>query len=123
MQLTEAETEYVVRCIKHTFDRHMVFQFDCTNTLNDQLLQKVPAVVLCYYFQEFLDPPATVKRYNCVSLGQVVVQMEPSESYEVVHYVPAASLPYSQPGSCYTLVRLPDDDPTAGRNTETKTAC
>lgn len=43
VQLTEAETEYVVRCIKHTFSRHMVFQFDCTNTLNDQLLQKVPA--------------------------------------------------------------------------------
>lgn len=43
VQLTEAETEYVVRCIKHTFARHMVFQFDCTNTLNDQLLQKVPA--------------------------------------------------------------------------------
>lgn len=42
--------------------------------------------------------------------------MEPSESYEVAHYIPAASLPYSQPGSCYTLVRLPEDDPTAGRN-------
>lgn len=84
MQLTEAETEYVVRCIKHTFARHMVFQFDCTNTLNDQLLQKV------------------------------VVQMEPSEAYEVIHYIPAPSLPYSQPGSCYSLVRLPDDDPTAG---------
>lgn len=98
----------------------MVFQFDCTNTLNDQLLQKVPAVAL-YYFQVFVDLPAAVKRYNYVSLGQVVVQMEPSESYEVVHYIPAASLPYSQPGSCYTLVRLPDDDPTAGRNTETNT--
>lgn len=84
VQLTEAETEYVVRCIKHTFARHMVFQFDCTNTLNDQLLQKV------------------------------VVQMEPSEAYEVIHYIPAPSLPYSQPGSCYSLVRLPDDDPTAG---------
>uniref|UniRef100_A0A668AXG4 Coatomer subunit gamma n=1 Tax=Myripristis murdjan TaxID=586833 RepID=A0A668AXG4_9TELE len=83
VQLTEAETEYVVRCIKHTFTRHMVFQFDCTNTLNDQLLQKV------------------------------VVQMEPSEAYEVLHYIPAPSLPYSQPGSCYSLVRLPDDDPTA----------
>uniref|UniRef100_A0A8D3DVD5 Coatomer subunit gamma n=1 Tax=Scophthalmus maximus TaxID=52904 RepID=A0A8D3DVD5_SCOMX len=83
VQLTEAETEYVVRCIKHTFARHMVFQFDCTNTLNDQLLQKV------------------------------LVQMEPSESYEVIHYIPAATLPYSQPGSSYTLVRLPDDDPTA----------
>uniref|UniRef100_A0A8K9XNZ1 Coatomer subunit gamma n=1 Tax=Oncorhynchus mykiss TaxID=8022 RepID=A0A8K9XNZ1_ONCMY len=83
VQLTEAETEYVVRCVKHTFARHMVFQFDCTNTLNDQLLQKV------------------------------MVQMEPSEAYEVLHYVPAANLPYSQPGSCYSLVRLPEDDPTA----------
>uniref|UniRef100_A0A7N8WSL0 Coatomer subunit gamma n=1 Tax=Mastacembelus armatus TaxID=205130 RepID=A0A7N8WSL0_9TELE len=83
VQLTEAETEYVVRCVKHTFARHMVFQFDCTNTLNDQLLQKV------------------------------VVQMEPSEAYEVIQYIPAPSLPYSQPGSSYTLVRLPDDDPTA----------
>lgn len=43
VQLTEAETEYVVRCVKHTFAGHMVFQFDCTNTLNDQLLQKVVA--------------------------------------------------------------------------------
>lgn len=42
--------------------------------------------------------------------------MEPSESYEVLHYLPAANLPYSQPGSCYTLVRLPDDDPTAGES-------
>lgn len=45
---------------------------------------------------------------------QVMVQMEPSEAYEVLHYVPAANLPYSQPGSCYSLVRLPEDDPTAG---------
>uniref|UniRef100_A0A8C2Q1B8 Coatomer protein complex, subunit gamma 2 n=1 Tax=Cyprinus carpio TaxID=7962 RepID=A0A8C2Q1B8_CYPCA len=82
VQLTEAETEYVVRCIKHTFGNHMIFQFDCTNTLNDQLLQRVQ------------------------------VQMEPSESYEVLHYVPAPSLHYSQPNSCYSLVRLPEDDPT-----------
>ena len=50
----------------------------------------------------------------CVCVSQVVVQMEPSESYEVLHYIPAANLPYSQPGSCYSLVRLPEEDPTAG---------
>lgn len=112
MQLTEAETEYVVRCVKHTFAGHMVFQFDCTNTLNDQLLQKVVATPTT-------DHPhyhPTVALISLSALSQVVVQMEPSESYEVAHYVPAASLPYSQPGSCYTLVRLPEDDPTAGRN-------
>ncbi|XP_013926575.1 PREDICTED: coatomer subunit gamma-2 [Thamnophis sirtalis] len=83
VQLTEAETEYFVRCIKHVFSNHIVFQFDCTNTLNDQLLEKV------------------------------TVQMEPSEAYEVLRCIPAPSLSYNQPGMCYTLVRLPLDDATA----------
>ncbi|KAI7862746.1 adaptin N terminal region-domain-containing protein [Spinellus fusiger] len=39
--LTESETEYVVHCVKHTFENHLVFQFNCTNTLNDQLLENV----------------------------------------------------------------------------------
>uniref|UniRef100_A0A8C5RH20 Coatomer subunit gamma n=1 Tax=Laticauda laticaudata TaxID=8630 RepID=A0A8C5RH20_LATLA len=82
VQLTEAETEYFVRCIKHVFSNHIVFQFDCTNTLNDQLLEKV------------------------------TVQMEPSEAYEVLRCIPAPNLSYNQPGMCYTLVRLPLDDPT-----------
>ncbi|XP_072418986.1 coatomer subunit gamma-2 [Chiloscyllium punctatum] len=83
VQLTEAETEYVVRCIKHTFKKYMVFQFDCTNTLNDQLLEKV------------------------------TVQMEPSDAYDMVCSVAAPALHFNQPSSCYTLVMLPKDDPTA----------
>ena len=38
---TESETEYVVQCIKHIYPAHVVLQFDCTNTLNDQLLEDV----------------------------------------------------------------------------------
>ncbi|NXK88158.1 COPG2 protein, partial [Formicarius rufipectus] len=83
VQLTEAETEYFVCCIKHVFPQHMVFQFNCTNTLNDQLLERV------------------------------TVQMEPSDAYDVLCCIPAPSLPYNQPGMCYTLVRIPQDDPTA----------
>jgi coatomer subunit gamma len=26
LELTESETEYVVRCVKHTFPHHIVFQ-------------------------------------------------------------------------------------------------
>ncbi|XP_015677627.1 coatomer subunit gamma-1 [Protobothrops mucrosquamatus] len=81
--LTELETEYVIRCTKHTFSNHMVFQFDCTNTLNDQILENV------------------------------TVQMEPTEGYEVIAYIPAKSLLYNQPGTCYTLIALPEEDPTA----------
>ncbi|NXI89451.1 COPG2 protein, partial [Psophia crepitans] len=83
VQLTEAETEYFVRCIKHVFTNHIVFQFDCTNTLNDQLLERV------------------------------TVQMEPSDAYDVICCIAAPSLAYNQPGMCYTLVQIPQDDPTA----------
>ncbi|OXB69442.1 UNVERIFIED_CONTAM: hypothetical protein H355_015343 [Colinus virginianus] len=62
--------------------------FDCTNTLNDQLLERV------------------------------TVQMEPSDAYDVICCIPAPSLAYNQPGMCYTLVQMPQDDPTAGTNWE-----
>ena len=56
------------------------FQFDCTNTLNDQILENVK------------------------------VEMEPSEAdFAVVCYVPRSSLAYNAPGTTYTLVKLPDD--------------
>eukprot|EP00054_Salpingoeca_dolichothecata_P036912 m.9153 g.9153 ORF g.9153 m.9153 type:complete len:869 (-) comp7141_c0_seq1:143-2749(-) len=47
VDLTERETEYVVQCIKHIFAEHVVFQFNCTNTLNDQKLEKVKVVMEC----------------------------------------------------------------------------
>merc|ERR1711887_3449 len=41
VELTESETEYTVAVIKHVFPGHIVLQFDCTNTLADQLLEQV----------------------------------------------------------------------------------
>lgn len=79
MELTESETEYVVRCIKHTFPKHIVLQFDCTNTLTDQVLENV------------------------------FVQVEPCEGFEVVRYVTCSKLPYNVPGITYACIRLPDD--------------
>ncbi len=38
VRLTESESEYVVTCVKHIFSEHVVFQFTCTNTLDDLLL-------------------------------------------------------------------------------------
>ncbi|MPC14041.1 Coatomer subunit gamma-2 [Portunus trituberculatus] len=53
-------------------------QFDCTNTLNDQLLESVSVVV-------------------------------EGEGWVVQASLPCASLPYSQPGSCYVLLPIPED--------------
>ncbi len=43
--LTEAETEYVVSCVKHVFASQVVLQFNLTNTLNDQKLENVKIVL------------------------------------------------------------------------------
>lgn len=45
VELTEAETEYAVNVIKHIFDRHVVFQYNCTNTIPEQLLEDVMTII------------------------------------------------------------------------------
>lgn len=41
VELTEAETEYAVNVVKHIFGGHIVFQYNCTNTIPEQLLENV----------------------------------------------------------------------------------
>lgn len=36
-QLTEEETEYKVVCVRHVLEGHLVFQFNCTNTVKEQV--------------------------------------------------------------------------------------
>lgn len=78
-QLTESETEYTVSCIKHCFANHIVFQFDCLNTLNYQLLENVK------------------------------VQLTVSEGYKILGLIPCAKLPYGEKQSTYTIVEFPED--------------
>ncbi|CCM03658.1 uncharacterized protein FIBRA_05802 [Fibroporia radiculosa] len=40
-QLTEAETEYQVSCVKHIFKEHIIFQFNVSNTIADTVLEQV----------------------------------------------------------------------------------
>lgn len=41
VELTEAETEYVVKVVKHIFKEHIVLQYDITNTLESVVLENV----------------------------------------------------------------------------------
>lgn len=41
IELTESETEYLVQCVKHMYKNHLLLQFDCTNTCNDQILNDI----------------------------------------------------------------------------------
>ena len=40
-RLTEEETEYSVTLVKHVFESNILLQFTCTNTVAEQVLEKV----------------------------------------------------------------------------------
>lgn len=79
VELTESETEYVVRCIKHSFPQHLVLQFDCVNTLNEQLLENVR------------------------------VEVEPPAGYHLAREIPCPRLPYSETGTTYLVFQFPEE--------------
>ncbi|GAM19255.1 hypothetical protein SAMD00019534_024300 [Acytostelium subglobosum LB1] len=81
VELTETETEYVVNCVKHIFAEHIVFQFNITNTLNDQLLENV--------FVKMVPSNPKLVKLEC--------------------YLPVDSLPYGDPASSYVAIRIPPD--------------
>ncbi|KAJ2079194.1 coatomer subunit gamma [Coemansia sp. RSA 988] len=82
VDLTEAETEYVVRCVKHVYEGHIVFQFDITNTIPEQVME------------------------------QVEVAMEPeedvSDSLQPVVVVPIPELRCDEPGTAYVAYERTD---------------
>lgn len=78
VELTETETEYFVQCIKHVFPEHLVLQFECTNTLSDQLLENV----------------------------NVVLEDIP-EHYEVVKSIPCPRLNFNLSGSVFVILATP----------------
>jgi len=77
VELTEAETEYVVSCTKHVFPEHLVLQFKVLNTVNDQLLSNV-------------------------TVGFI---MEPDDVWQVHSVVPLKELAYGKTGSCYVCLK------------------
>eukprot|EP00095_Tigriopus_kingsejongensis_P010714 maker-scaffold179_size282488-snap-gene-1.26 protein:Tk10714 transcript:maker-scaffold179_size282488-snap-gene-1.26-mRNA-1 annotation:"coatomer subunit gamma-2" len=79
-ELTESETEYVVQCIKHVFPEHVVLQFDCTNTLNDQLLERV------------------------------TVDVDIPEGFELVEILPLAKLEFNVKDTIYVILATPMED-------------
>ncbi|XP_038219851.1 coatomer subunit gamma [Zerene cesonia] len=77
IELTEAETEYRVRLLKHIYARHVVLQFECINTLSDQILE------------------------------QVHVRLEPPQDYELKTIIPCQKLVYDKPDSVFIVLEYP----------------
>ncbi|CAJ1933490.1 unnamed protein product [Sphenostylis stenocarpa] len=87
VELTEAETEYAVNVVKHIFDRHVVFQYNCTNTIPEQLLEDVI----------------------------VIVDASEAEEFSEVFSKPLRSLPYDSPGHIFVAFEKPEGLPVAGK--------
>ncbi|XP_076897530.1 coatomer subunit gamma-2-like [Bidens hawaiensis] len=87
VELTEAETEYAVNVVKHIFDRHVVFQYNCTNTIPEQLLEDVT----------------------------IVVDASEAEEFEEVATKPLKSLPYDTPGQTFVAFEKPEGVPAVGK--------
>ncbi|MCO5593640.1 hypothetical protein L7F22_047655 [Adiantum nelumboides] len=79
VELTE-ETEYEVNVVKHVYPGHIVFQYNCTNTIPEQLLQNVSILVENVEGDEFtgvVSKPLPSLPYN--SPGQAFVAFEKPE--------------------------------------------
>ncbi|KAJ2700272.1 coatomer subunit gamma, partial [Coemansia sp. IMI 209128] len=77
-ELTEAETEYVVRCVKHVYERHIVFQFDVTNTIAEQVLEQVEVAMESDDIDGLLQPVVAmaipVLRYDAPAAAYVAFE-------------------------------------------------
>jgi coatomer protein complex subunit gamma len=74
--LTESETEYVVECVKHIFEDHVVLQFIVQNTIDDQRLDNVTVAV---------DGD--------------------SDLFEAAGEIPAEHIKYGDSANCFTVLR------------------
>lgn len=78
LELTEAETEYVVTVVKHIFKEHIVLQYEVKNTLPDTVLENV----------------------------SVVATPAEEEDFEEVFIIQAEKLATDEPGKVYVAFRM-----------------
>ncbi|MQL82750.1 hypothetical protein Taro_015253 [Colocasia esculenta] len=87
VELTEAETEYSVNAVKHIYDQHVVLQYNCTNTIPEQLLENVI----------------------------VFVDASEAEEFSEVASKPLRSLAYDSPGQTFVAFKKPAGVPSVGK--------
>ncbi|PWZ53577.1 Coatomer subunit gamma-1 [Zea mays] len=87
MELTEAETEYAVSVVKHIYDGYIVLQYNCANTIEEQLLEDVT----------------------------VCVDASDAEEFSEICSKPLASLPYNSPGQVFVAFEKPERVPVVGK--------
>ncbi|KAJ1733985.1 coatomer subunit gamma [Coemansia biformis] len=108
--LTEAETEYVVRCIKHVYAGHVVFQFDVTNTIPEQVMEQVEVVM------EPEDGGSGLEPVVVVPIPELRCN-EPGSAYVAFERTDPASFPTAAFGCTLKFV-VKECDPATGEPME-----
>lgn len=81
--LTESETEYVVTCVKHLLEDHVILQFSVQNTIDDQRLDNVSVSVDC----------------------------SETDLFEAIGEIPASSIAYGSTEQCFAVLQREADVP------------
>ncbi|CCI47577.1 unnamed protein product [Albugo candida] len=81
IELTEAETEYVVSCVKHVFPGYIVLQYKVTNTVDDQLLSNI----------------------------HINLSLDSDDIWQIHSIIPVKELRYGKNASCYVCLEYIGD--------------
>jgi coatomer protein complex subunit gamma len=86
VQLTESETEYKVTCVKHIYQnveedsQHIVFQFNMTNTLNDQILENVRVLLDEIDESDCILVPAAQMAYDVPCVAYTAIALDSQDT-------------------------------------------
>ncbi|CAJ0579840.1 unnamed protein product, partial [Mesorhabditis spiculigera] len=86
--LNDSVSEYTVQLIKHTFTNHVVLQFDCRNTVEDQRLEE---------------------------LKVVLEEQSDEQEWRIVNQIDIDALPYGDAQSAYIVLEYPDSGAVVGQ--------
>jgi len=86
VQLTEEESEYQVNYVKHIYPRHVIFQFNVTNNMEDQQLENV----------------------------SVAMNLQHTSGWEEELLVPEAKIAHGVAGACFVCLQRPDSSFSSG---------
>jgi coatomer protein complex subunit gamma len=100
VKLTEAETEYSVTCVKHVFTDYLVFQFNITNTLDDQILENCKVVLTELDEESVISVPAPMVKYGEPVVTYTAIALDATDT--------------SQSYACQLDFTVKDCDPETG---------
>jgi len=85
-QLTESETEYQVSAVKHIFKKHIVFQFNVSNTIPDTVLEQVTVIMQpaadSGLTEDFILTISSLSAASSPSVGYVSFSRDDEEAFQ-----------------------------------------